>query len=700
MTEERPEAPPAAAGGLMARIGRATREAIAAAVAEALRPTPPVTAAQWAEEARYLAPGTTRFPGKWRNALVPYLIEPMECISLSHPARRVVMKKSAQVAWTEAVINLFGAVACRTPTGMIVVHPSQAALIKFVKLKLWPQIEATPELRGRVLEQKRADEKGSTTSLQVFRGGWCQHITASSSKELQTISPQIVIYEEPAEYGIEAGDRGDVFTQAEARAKAYGESAKFVYGGTPGEEGACEVTRLYENESDQRQYFVPCPHCGAHQTLEWERLDWTEDRRPYGAFFICAAPGCGGVIEHRHRELMVARGNWIKTYPGPGQPPPVFEERHLAEFRARSSGGFDPGFSIWEAYSPFRTWDLIVEDYLKAEGQPMKLKSFWQQSLGRAWKAAGDAQDDEKLWLIREAHKHPSRKVPAGVLLIVGGFDVQGNRIEGDFWGFDAALGMHHIEALVIEGNTAQPEVWHKLDEILRAARWPDAQGRIWGYDAIGIDQSYLTNVVCGWAMRHAGTGKVFALDGLPGWGRPPLGVPKVRDIDFDGRKVGAVKVWPVGTFELKSEVHAAMALALQGADAETGRLALGAMRFSDQVDRDYIGQLTSEYLQTVDPRTGRPTREWVHDRRRRNERFDTAVYARALAHHLTDALTPADWRQLAANRAAEPAASQKDMERLWGPALDAVPQPANAVRPKDAAADWLPPAEDWLKKD
>jgi hypothetical protein len=44
--------------------------------------------------------------------------------------------------------------------------------------------------------------------------------------------------------------------------------------------------REYE-PSDQRRYFVPCPHCDEHQTLELENLRWP-DSRPRETKYACA----------------------------------------------------------------------------------------------------------------------------------------------------------------------------------------------------------------------------------------------------------------------------------------------------------------------------------------------------------------------------------------------------------------------------
>ena len=81
--------------------------------------TPPErkTVSQWAEERRMDArprSGSPQ-PGKWSNDLAPYAwFEIMDCaLSLTDRCRSVTFIKSAQVAGTEAGLNLFGSIVRR-----------------------------------------------------------------------------------------------------------------------------------------------------------------------------------------------------------------------------------------------------------------------------------------------------------------------------------------------------------------------------------------------------------------------------------------------------------------------------------------------------------------------------------------------------------------------------------------------------------
>ena len=68
-----------------------------------------------------------------------------------------------------------------------------------------------------------------------------------------------------------------------------------------------EVSRIEQAylESDQRKYYVPCPHCGAFQVLRWAQVKWP-DRKPAEAWYECER--CHGQIADHHKPEMLERG--------------------------------------------------------------------------------------------------------------------------------------------------------------------------------------------------------------------------------------------------------------------------------------------------------------------------------------------------------------------------------------------------------
>jgi phage terminase large subunit GpA-like protein len=66
-------------------------------------------------------------------------------------------------------------------------------------------------------------------------------------------------------YPESAGTEGDPVDLADRRTTTYWNRVK-ILASTPGIKGASRIEAAYE-DSDQRKFFVPCPHCGMYQPL-------------------------------------------------------------------------------------------------------------------------------------------------------------------------------------------------------------------------------------------------------------------------------------------------------------------------------------------------------------------------------------------------------------------------------------------------
>lgn len=658
------------------------RMVVARVFADALRPPPDRSVAEWADEKRYVAPESgSPFPGKWSNDLAPYMREPMECLSPSHPATDVTLKWSAQTGKTSIGENFFGYTADEDPAPMLIVLPSLDEGKKFVKTKLQPAIDATPALRHKVAEQKSRDENGSTSSFKRFRGGFAQITGANSAKGLQMISVRRVWGDEISEWPLDVDGRGDPLEQAIARTKAWSRrGVKRLWSSTPGLDGECRITDYYL-ASDQRRYFVPCPHCGAFQVLKFENLKPGPDAGAKGCYFACAAHGC--VIEHAEKTGMVARGHWIKCYRDEAEdnpaPPDFFEATELERWRARLAKGRQPGFHIWQAYSPFVGWEDTLAAHLKAKGKPLREKVFSQQVLGEAHVEKGEAPDHAKL--LKSVLPYRLQTIPLGGLVLTMGCDVQVNRLEWAVYAWGVGLSYWLVDFGIIEGDPDSDGPWRALDTI-RARKYEDMFGRAHGIEACGVDSGYKSQRVYNYARSRP---HVLATDGRDGWNVPILGTPKRVDVTISGKaqKNGAM-LWPIGTFTAKSELYGSLRKTIAGPD-DSGFLPLGSGHFPEACDESFFKQLTAESLVLKELKSGHSRRAWVKPKDQPNEQLDIWVIARAMAYHLRlDHYGHDKWKQLAAERMEAPEELQRDLSRLW--AVNAADEP----KAKEARETYL----------
>lgn len=668
---------------------------IAFQVADGIRPDPRRTVADWAQAERIVAEGAAR--GAWDNPRAPYLIEPMEKLTLSHPCQHVTLLKSAQIGGTNVGLNLLGQVLCETPTECLVILPSIDAMRMYNRDKLDKMIRNTPALVKAVKDVTSRDGTGSTTFVKKGeREAQVELVTASSSKYLQSRTARVILFEEISEYDADVDGRGDPIDQAMARTIQYrAMGVKRFDCSTPATKGTdentgCRVTREYRAGS-RADWHVPCPHCGDRAPLTFDRLTWTKGK-PETAELACLK--CGATAKERDKRAMNAAGAWVHERP------------ELADSHA--------SYRINILASPFTPLSEVAKEAEAAEGDPSKLKTFTQQWKGEAWDEAFDLPKAEILLTRRD--KWAPGRIPPQVIFLMGSTDVQGSYLDWAVWGFDRHFGQWLIDRGIIEGNPELPHVWDKHNEVIRR-RWIDAWGKPVAADVWGVDSGYLSSHVYAYARRHAASTapEIRALDGRPKWRLPALGTPKQIDVDWEGKRLGTVQLWPVGTWDMKSELAGALRLTEQGPGPEGWPA--GALRFNEIVDQAWIEQLLAENC-IADPKTGE--RSW-QKLRPRNEAWDNAVYTRALARFATTGFTDLHWTNLAAARQGPPDAAQPDLAQLWAPDLKAQAEAAVAQKIEEAAAaaravatapaapgtappawapriseDWMPSTRDW----
>ncbi|HFP2914790.1 TPA: phage terminase large subunit family protein, partial [Escherichia coli] len=69
-----------------------------------------------------------------------------------------------------------------------------------------------------------------------------------------------------------ASEEGDPVALAANRLTTFGDEGRLVVSSTPTSKlGSINQQWL---SSDMRMFFVPCPHCGEHQVIEWENVQF------------------------------------------------------------------------------------------------------------------------------------------------------------------------------------------------------------------------------------------------------------------------------------------------------------------------------------------------------------------------------------------------------------------------------------------
>lgn len=633
------------------------------ALAAASQPVDELSVTEWAERYRVVAPESgSPWPGPYRADRVPELVEPQDCLHPDHPARRVTARWAAQLGKSTAIENWFGYIVDRAPGSMMIVLPTLEEATKFNRVKLQPTIEASPKIAHRVAPMNSRDEAASTTAFKRFAGGFCQIVNAGSSKGLQMVSIKYLAMDETTGYPKDVDGRGSPRDQARARQRAYGIFAKEWQGSTPGIKGDCAITADFE-AGDRRHRYVPCPHCGVFQPLTLDQLRGPVPDKGRPAHIECLS--CAEPILDGHKPEMRRLGHWIPTRVRDGAEPvpQTIRPEDLARWVCPPCEGrcreWQPSYHLWAAYGQ-EMFGLIWERWTAAQTDTTKLRVFYQQDLAEPYDPGGEALDFEKLLEAVRKHPYPRGEVPAAAGLVVSAADVQGYGIKWAVWAIGPGGQRWLIDAAVFEGPPDQSdEPWIALADALQRT-YRTAGGAEKGIDLSGVDSGFATERVYRFCRGRA---NCYALDGRHKRGLPWLGTAIRRDVkDQYKRIVAHVLLYPVGLYDVKTEVMAGLANLIQGPDA-AGRWPRSTTHLSPELcDESFAKELTAERL--VDPdeigtdspnqkkrRGTKPAAaaEWMKLPGRQNDWFDVAVYAFALGWHLekTRRLTADKWADL-----------------------------------------------------
>jgi phage terminase large subunit GpA-like protein len=305
------------------------------------------------------------------------------------------------------------------------------------------------------------------------------------------------------------------------------------------------------------------------------------------------------------------------------------------------------GFHLSSLYSPWRRWREIASSWEKAAQGENKsvatIKAFKNSELGETWVEEGEAPDWQRLVERREDYRIGS--IPAVALLLVGGADVQKDRIEASIWAFGRGKEAWLIEHRVLMGDTARDGVWRQLAEML-AETWTHASGAQMPLIRFALDTGFATQEAYAF-VRQVRDSRVMAVKGVAK-GATLIGTPTAVDTNHAGKKLRrGIKVFNVAVGIAKLEFYNALRKPAEVAeDGVTIRYPAGFVHLP-KVDAEFVQQLCSEQLVTRRDRNGFPVREWQKVRER-NEALDCYVYARAAAAAAgVDRFEERHWREL-----------------------------------------------------
>lgn len=577
-----------------------------------LAPPPPLSLSQWANTFAVLSRETSAQTGKFRS--YPYQDGIMDAIT-DPSVTYVSVMKSARVGYTKILDHVVGYYLAHDPSSILVVQPRVEDAEDYSKTEIAPMLRDTPVLAA-ISGDPKAKNSNQTILRKTFSNGAnLTLVGANSPGGFRRITCRIILFDEVDGYPAGgAGSEGDQIALGTKRSETFW-NRKIVLGSTPTVKGVSRIEKAWL-ESDQRRYFVPCPHCGEYQVLEWGSkstpygIKWEKDSEgnglPETAYYLCRHHGC--VIVHSELPGMLAKGEW----------------RAGAPFRGHA------GFHIWTGYSPHSnaSWPNLVAEWLRVKDDPLMRQTFINTTLGEPYEDAGEfAMSEQRLIARVEVW---GAEVPYGVLLLTAGVDTQDDRFEITVLGWGMNEECWVIAHDVIFGDLETEEPWERLDAYLKQV-WRRADGFGLTLSAVCHDSGgHHTNKVYEFSKARIGR-RIWATKGESATGGKRNPVWPTRSVSSRNRK--SFRPVILGVNSAKDDIRHRLHIEPDPAGAP----AAGCIHFPSFLDLHYFSQLLSERLVRKE-NGGQVYRVWELSAGRANEALDCMVYGYAalkgLLHH------------------------------------------------------------------
>lgn len=314
----------------------------------------------------------------------------------------IVCPKAAQMAYTvTAIARTLHNVTERHWNGLYLL-PLKTGAVPFVQGRIDPIIESHPYLNGKFSSVDNRLHKQTTDGVNLYVRG------TNILRELQEVPVDFEIWDER--------DRMVDENLEDARHRMDGSLIRqLMVLSTPTVDGYGVYSEEGWDISDQHRWEVPCPSCNRYQVLNFNEPDLDYNNLKLGdTHFDCVleCAYCHREISDDDRPTLNASGRWTAMNP---------------DGRIR-------GYHISQFNSPTQPLYEIMKGYFIGQRDMAKLRSFWNQNMGRAFTAPGDKITPELLDSCRVAG-YQMGGIPNSYLAI--GIDI-GTLIHVWCWHFDS----------------------------------------------------------------------------------------------------------------------------------------------------------------------------------------------------------------------------------------------------------------------
>lgn len=576
----------------------------------------PLTVSQWAERYRFVVGGA--MPGRWRNSVTPFAVEPMDCWSTPH-IREIYLCFAPQVVKTQIAFNCLGYSIDQDPGSAMYVMPDEKVTKRIARRRILPMIRSTPRLAS--LLSPRSDNT-TTLSIRFVNGMDLMMAWATSVAEISSEDVRYFIGDEIAKWpGYSgAGEKKEAhpWYLGKVRTNTYPHTKKILGLSSPGA-APCLITELIRHEADEvRRFEVPCPICGYRQIMDAEHvvaLEGERDprlivRKKLGRY---SCDRCGIFWDDYMRNQAVLKGSWVTgSFSADGdwqRTEPIVRPTAVA-------------FHLPSWYSQFMSLSDVAAAAIRGDEDPKKRMIFVTQHRAEEFRDAVEKKKESEI--LKNRTSLPSGMVPAGAIALTCGVD-------SHKWGFVFTI-VAWMEDLtnhkILHGHLGTLEAVKDLIFNTRFQVENSAETMaIWraaidtGGGKLGQDDSTMTEEIYQW-LTSVPPGIVYGVKGASHRQEARAKVTIIDKFPHSNKSIpGGLEVHILDTAEFKALIH----WRLSREEGENQRFYFDA----DTLDTDdpYVRELLAEEARRH--RNGKI--EWVKVRSA-NHYLDATVYAHACA--------------------------------------------------------------------
>ena len=467
-----------------------------------------------------------------------------------------------QMGKTAALFNIGGEKIDNDPAPFLWIGPTKSN-VETVIVPQWDSMVAGCEsLRSKVLAGRQK------TLLKKIGGTTVRFAWSGSATEIASQPAHTVVVDE-ADKCENIPGHGNVLVQAEARISNYKHAGGIVIATSSPTSGTVdvyvdertglehwqvadpndvpsEIWKVWQGGT-RHEYTVPCPSCGEYFAPRLRYLTgWEKGSSPAKAKRNARLMHwkCGVQIEEKDKQWLLDRG--IEIAPG----------QRIVGGEVVGEAPDSEWYTIWISglLSPWVSWgDRAYQWVAAAHSHDQEtIRATINTGFGELFRLTGEAPPWEDIQKISDNSTYDLGVIPsAGNVQIVRKIfltvDVQKDRlvlvVRG--WGVELESWLLHRDELW--GDTAGPEVWQRLDELVDKT----FQGE--PFDAIAVDSGYRTEQVYSWCERRLSN--AYATKGVD----EPNKLYAASDIEVlrNGKKVKrGMKRWTFDHGYFKGWVH------------------------------------------------------------------------------------------------------------------------------------------------